>query len=242
MENQVKIPTHVAIIVDGNGRWATERGLSRSKGHEAGFMNIQKLSAYIFSRGTKYVSAYLFSTENFKRSSIEVNFIMSLLTDKLKQILAFCHDEKMQVVFSGRFDKMSKKAIEAIKKIEDETKHYQDRIFNMCINYGSHAEIIDATKKIVGDVKEGKLNIEKLDEELYNKYLYNELPPVDLLIRTSGEQRISNFMLWQCSYAEFYFPKVYFPDFKKEEYDEALEEYTRRDRRFGGINNENKSN
>jgi len=241
MEKQLKIPNHVAIIVDGNGRWATEKGLSRSKGHEAGFINLQKLTAYMYSKGVKYISAYLFSTENFKRSEKEVMFLMNLLTGKLKEILEFCHHEKIHAFFSGRKDKLSNKVIDAMNKIEEETSEYKDRYFNICFNYGGHAEIVDATKKIVKDVEMGNLDINVLDENIYSKYLYHDLPPVDLMIRTSGEKRISNFLLWQCSYAEFYFVETYFPDFKDKEFDLALEEYAKRDRRFGGINYDKKS-
>ena len=237
---EVQIPNHVAIIVDGNGRWAKKRGLSRSKGHEEGFQNLKKLTSYIYKKGVKYISAYLFSTENFKRSEEEVSFIMNnLLVGKLKEILEFCQKEKIHAIFSGRKERLSDKVIKAMEEIENTTKEYQDKIFNICFNYGSRAEIIDATKKIINDVNEGKLDIENLTEEMYNNYLYQNLPPIDLLIRTSGEQRLSNFLLWQNAYAEFYFPKTLFPDFKEEEFDKALEEYTKRDRRFGGINYEN---
>lgn len=237
-----KIPNHVGIIVDGNGRWATNQGLSRSKGHEAGFINLQKLTAYMYEKGVSYVSAYLFSTENFKRSETEVNFIMNLLTGKLKEILEFCHQTRIHAFFSGRKDKLSKKVLEAMNKIEEETKIYTDRHFNICFNYGGRAEIIDATKKILNDVENKTLNINNLDEQIYNKYLYNDIPSLDLLIRTSGEKRISNFMLWQCSYAEFYFIDTLFPDFKEKDFDKALEEYQNRDRRFGGIDYDKKSN
>ncbi|MBR2833152.1 MAG: di-trans,poly-cis-decaprenylcistransferase [Bacilli bacterium] len=240
---EVKIPNHVGIIVDGNGRWAKKRGLDRSKGHEAGFKNIQKLTSYIYNRGVKYISAYLFSTENFKRSKEEVGYIMNtLLIGSLKEILAFCKRERIRAIISGRKDNLNDKILKAIKKIEDETKEYNDRIFNICFNYGAKAEIIDATKKIVEDVKAGNLNINDLDEKIFNKYLYQELPPIDLLIRTSGEERLSNFMLWQNAYSEFYFPKTLFPDFKENDFEEALEVYTKRDRRFGGIDYENKNN
>ena len=238
----LKILNHVALIVDGNGRWALRKGKSRSAGHEAGFINLQKLTSYIFSKKIKYVSAYLFSTENFKRSEKEVNFIMNLLTGKLKDILNFCHQENIHAVFSGRRDRLSNKVIEAIETIEKETEKYTDKVFNICFNYGSRAELIDATKKIVTDVDEGKLDINSLDENVFHKYLYQDIPDVDLMIRTSGEERLSNFMLWQNSYAEFYFPKVYFPDFNNDEFDKAIIEYTKRDRRFGGIKDENKSN
>ncbi len=237
--SKLKIPNHVALIVDGNGRWATEKGMNRSAGHKQGFLNLKKLTAYIFSKNIKCISAYLFSTENFKRSQMEVSFIMGLLTDQLQDILNFCHEEKIKAVFSGRKEHLSDKVLKAINKIEKETEIYNDRLFNICFNYGGHAEIIDATKKIVKDVQNGNLDINKLDENMFNKYLYHELPPVDLMIRTSGEQRLSNFMLWQNSYAEFYFPKTYFPDFDEKEFDKAIVEYTKRDRRFGGIDYEN---
>ena len=233
--SKLKVPNHVAIIVDGNGRWATEKGMSRSEGHQQGFLNLKKLLAYMFSKNIKYISAYLFSTENFKRSKVEVNFLMNLLTGQLTEILEFCHQEKIKAVFSGRKENLSKKVVEAMEKIEQDTSKYQEKIFNICFNYGGHAEIIDATKKIVKDVQAGKLDMNKLDEETFNHYLYQNLPPVDLMIRTSGEQRLSNFMLWQNSYAEFYFPKTYFPDFDENEFDQAILEYTKRDRRFGGI-------
>ena len=240
--SNLKVPNHVALIVDGNGRWATEKGMNRSEGHKQGFLNLKKLTAYIFSKDIHYISAYLFSTENFKRSKTEVSFIMGLLTNQLKDILNFCHEEKIKAVFSGRKENLSSKVLKAMQEIEEETKMYEEKTFNICFNYGGHAEIVDATKKIVNDVQNGKLDINKLDENNYSKYLYQNLPPVDLMIRTSGEQRLSNFMLWQNSYAEFYFPKTYFPDFDDKEFDKAILEYTKRDRRFGGIDYENQNN
>ena len=239
---KLKVPNHLAIIVDGNGRWATLRDKKRSDGHLAGFMNLKDITKYAFSKGVNVLSAYLFSTENFKRSEKEVSFIMNLLTSKLKEILDLCHEVKFKVVFSGRRDKLSKKVISTISKIEEETSMYGERIFNICFNYGGRAEIIDAAKKIASDYSNKTIDLETIDETIFNKYLYQDLPPVDLMIRTSGEMRLSNFMLWQCSYAEFYFPKVLFPDFDEKEFDKAILEYTSRDRRFGGINYEKKSN
>lgn len=238
---KLKVPNHLALIVDGNGRWAKGRGKNRSEGHLAGFINLKKIIKYTYSKNIKYLSAYLFSTENFKRSEQEVNFIMGLLTSKLKDILDLCHEEKIKVVFSGRREGLAKKVQEVIKKIEKETDIYKDRVFNICFNYGSKAEIIDASKKIAEDYSKGIIKLDEIDEEKFNSYLYQNLPPIDLMIRTSGEERLSNFMLWQCSYAEFYFPKVLFPDFNEEEFDKAILEYTKRDRRFGGINYEKKS-
>lgn len=233
-----KIPAHVAIICDGNGRWATNQGLPRWKGHEQGFKNAKEITKYAFNQGVKYLSLYLFSTENFKRPKKEVDYIMSLLVDKLKDILEFCHENKIRAVVSGKDENLSPKIVSILRKIEDETKEYEN-IFNMCFNYGSKAEIMDAARKYALDYKE---NEEELTEEKFNSYLYQDLPPVDLLIRTSGEQRISNFMLWQCAYSEFYFTNTLFPDFNGEEFDKAIDAFNNRDRRYGGLNNENKNN
>ena len=240
--SKLKVPVHLAFIVDGNGRWGASHGLSRSKGHEAGFKNLMKVLSYGFSKDIKYISTYLFSTENFKRSKSEVDFLMGLLTGKLKEILQFCHSNQIKVLFSGRDENLSSKVLKTIRQIEDETSIYNDRILNICFNYGGRIEIVDAAKKIAKDFKDGDLDIDSLSEDGFKKYLYQDLPDVDLMIRTSGEMRLSNFMLWQCSYAEFYFPKVYFPDFDENEFDKAILEYTKRDRRFGGIDYEEKNN
>ncbi len=232
--NEIKIPNHVAIIVDGNGRWAKERNLPRSKGHDAGFKRLKEITSYAFDKGVKIVSIYVFSTENFKRSAEEVNHLMDLFVTGFKKD-KFYQKENIKVVFSGRKEPLRKDVIEATKTITEETKNNTKGILNICLNYGGRSEIIDATKKIVSDVINNKLDINSLDEEKYGSYLYQELPDVDLMIRTSGEERLSNFLLWQNSYAEFYFPKTYFPDFTKEEFDKALLVYTSRDRRYGGI-------
>ena len=232
--NEIKIPNHVAIIVDGNGRWAKQRNLPRSKGHDAGFKRLKEITSYAFDKGVKIVSIYVFSTENFKRSAEEVNHLMDLFVTGFKKD-KFYQKENIKVVFSGREEPLRKDVIEATKTITEETKNNTKGILNICLNYGGRSEIIDATKKIVSDVINNKLDINSLDEEKYGSYLYQELPDVDLMIRTSGEERLSNFLLWQNSYAEFYFPKTYFPDFTKEEFDKALLVYTSRDRRYGGI-------
>ena len=231
--NDIKIPNHVAIIVDGNGRWAKERGLSRSKGHDAGFKNLKKLTKYIFSKNIKILSLYVFSTENFKRSKEEIDHLMNLFVTGFKKELNTYKKENIKVVFSSRINPLSDEVIKVIKEVEESTKNNTRGILNICLNYGGRAEIVDASKKIVKDVIEGRLDINSLDEELYKKYLYNNLDDVDLMIRTSGELRLSNFLLYQNAYAEFYFPKTYFPDFDEKEFDKALIEYTKRDRRFG---------
>lgn len=226
---------HVAIILDGNGRWATKKGLSRSMGHKAGFDNLKKLSKHIFKKGIKILSVFAFSTENFKRDKEEVDYLMDLLVNKFKSLVD--KKDNIKIVFSGRRDNLREDVLRTMEEIEELTKNNTDHIFNICFNYGGRAEIIDATKKIVKECKEGKLKIEEINEELYKKYLYNEMCDIDLLIRTSGEYRISNYMLYQLSYSEMYFPDVLFPDFNDKEFDKAIESYNNRDRRFGGINN-----
>lgn len=238
----LKIPNHVGIILDGNGRWAKSRGLNRSAGHKAGYENLKELCVHILDIGVKYLSVYAFSTENFKRSEEEVGYLMNLIAKKFKSDAKFFMKNDVKVVFSGVRENLRKDVLESMDYVTNLTKDNKKGIFNVCINYGGHLELTDMTKKISKLVKEDKIKIEDINEELISKNLYQDLPPIDFLIRTSGEQRVSNFMLWQLSYAEFYFPKVHFPDFNKEEFDKALIEYTKRDRRFGGINYETKSN
>ena len=230
--NSTKIPNHVAIILDGNGRWAKAQGKKRTEGHKAGFNNLKKLSKYILEKGTKILSVYAFSTENFSRPQEEVDFLMNLCFEAFKQNVKYFQKENIKVIFSGRKEPLRKDILEAMDEITEMTKNNTLGTLNICINYGSRAEIIDATKKMLED------KVEKIDESTFNKYLYNDLPDIDFMIRTSGELRISNFMLWQLSYAELYFPKCYFPDFNEEEYDKALIEYNNRNRRFGSLNNE----
>ena len=229
--SKLKIPTHVGIIVDGNGRWAKERGLSRLKGHDAGFDNLRELVKYIHKRGVKYLSLYVFSTENFKRPKEEVDHLMDLFVIMYKRYRDDFAKNNIKVVFSGRDEPLPKKVIKARDELVELTKNNTGGTVNFCINYGGRAEILDAIKKIA---KSG-VDVDSLTEEDIRKYLYQDLPDVDLMIRTSGELRLSNFLLWQNSYAEFYFPKTKFPDFHEADFDQALIEYTSRDRRFGNV-------
>ncbi len=229
MDN-VKIPNHVGIILDGNGRWATERGLKRTAGHLAGYKNLLDISKYILNSGTKYLSVFAFSTENFNRPKEEVNYLMDLFIKGFGNDSHIFNEEDIKVVFSGRRDRLSSKVLKAMDKMTEDTKNNQKGILNICLNYGGRSEIVDAVNMIIKD------GTKEVTEETFKKYLYNDLPDIDFMIRTSGEVRISNFMLWQISYAELYFPKCYFPDFNHEEYDKALREFTKRDRRFGGLN------
>lgn len=229
--SNLKVPNHVAIIVDGNGRWAKERGLTRSQGHDAGFDNLKKLAKYVFSKGISVLSVYVFSTENFKRDKAEVDHLMNLFVKMFEKNKKYFMDNNIKVVFSGRDEPLPLNVIETRDKLTELTKNNTGGIFNICLNYGGRAEIVDAAKKIVND----GIKIEDITEESFKKYLYQDLPDVDLLIRTSGEIRLSNFLLWELSYAEFYFTKIKFPAFTTDDFDEAIVEYTSRDRRFGGI-------
>lgn len=232
MEN-LKIPYHVGIILDGNGRWATERGLKRSEGHKAGFETLKILSKHVFTRGVKVLSVFAFSTENFNRTKDEVDYIMNLFLKGFKSSIKEFNKNNIKVVFSGRKEPLSDKVYKSMKSLEKETLNNTGGILNICLNYGGQTEIVDTTKKLINDVLDGKLKTEDITPEIFMKNLYNDLPPMDFLIRTSGEIRISNFMLFSLAYAEMYFPLTYFPDFKEDEFDKALEEYTKRDRRFG---------
>lgn len=229
--SNLKVPNHVAIIVDGNGRWAKERGLSRSMGHNAGFENLKDLAEYIFSKGISVLSVYAFSTENFKRSSEEVDHLMNLAVKMFDRDKKYFMDNNIKVVFSGRDEPLPKQVIETRDRLVEMTKDNTGGIFNICLNYGGRAEIVDAAKKMISE----GINVNDITEDSFKKYLYQDLPDVDLLIRTSGEIRLSNFLLWQLSYAEFYFTPIKFPAFTRSDFDDAIIEYTRRDRRFGGI-------
>jgi undecaprenyl diphosphate synthase len=230
---KLKIPYHVGIILDGNGRWATERGLKRSEGHKAGFETLKILSKHVFTRGVKVLSVFAFSTENFNRTKDEVDYLMNLFLKGFKSSIKEFNKNNIKVVFSGRKEPLSDKVYESMKSLEKETLNNTGGILNICLNYGGQTEIVDTTKKLINDVLDGKLKTEDITPEIFMKNLYNDLPPMDFLIRTSGEIRVSNFMLFSLAYAEMYFPNTYFPDFKESEFDKALEEYTKRDRRFG---------
>ena len=238
--SDLKIPNHIGIIVDGNGRWAKERGKIRSLGHKAGFERLETIIKYASSKGIKYISLFVFSTENFKRSKDEVDYLMNLFIHNFRKMVKKFNKENMKVVFSGRREPLEDRVYNGMQEMTESTKNNTGTIVNFCLNYGGHAEIVDATKKIAEEVKEGKLNIEDINDEVFNKHLYHDLPQLDFLIRTSGEVRVSNFMLWQMAYAEMYFPTTYFPDFDESCFDDAILAYNKRDRRFGSINYDKK--
>ena len=222
------VPNHVGIIMDGNGRWATRQGLKRTEGHYAGYKRFKQTALYILEKGVKYLSVFAFSTENFKRSAEEVNYLMDLFVTAFKKDRDFFVEHNVKVVFSGRREPLSDKVYGVMKQIEKDTESCTGGVFNVCLNYGGQAEIVDTTKKIVELAMKGEINIDELTTENYYKYLYNDLPPIDLMIRTSGEIRISNFMLYSISYSELYFTSTCFPDFDESEFDKALLSYQER--------------
>lgn len=232
-----ELPTHVAIILDGNGRWAKKRNLPRSMGHKYGSENLRKLSLEIFDFGIPVLSVFIFSTENFKRDQAEVDYLMNLFVEKFHKEFQVYLKENIKVVFSGRKEHLRNDVLEAMKEIEEKTKHNTKGILNFCLNYGGMQEIVDATKKIVSL----NLPLEEINEQTFSHYLYQDLPPVDLLIRTSGEYRISNFLIYQSAYAEYYFTDTLFPDFKLEDFKKAIDAYQHRNRRFGGNHSENEN-
>lgn len=234
MKDDLIIPNHVGIIMDGNGRWAQKRGLARSLGHKAGADNLLSLCKHISKVGVKYLSLYAFSTENFKREVGEVNYLMNLFIELFNSKFKELSDNNVKVIFSGRREPLPEKVLKAMDEVVTYSENNTGLILNICINYGGRAEIVDMTKKLCELYKDNKITLEDIDYDLVNKNLYHELPDVDLVIRTSGELRISNFMLYQSSYAEYYFPETLFPDFNEEEFDKAILEFNKRNRRFGG--------
>ncbi|MEG0026455.1 MAG: polyprenyl diphosphate synthase [Bacilli bacterium] len=225
----VDFPKHIGLIMDGNGRWAIKHRLNRSLGHKAGYDNLQKLNKYIFARGVKVLSIYALSTENFKRPKEEINYILELFLNFFMKEKEFYIKNNIKVIFSGRRENFSNKVLDAMDIIIDGTKNNTKAIYNICFNYSGQNEIIDACTNLI------KEKVTNLDSTNFQKYLYHDLPPIDFLIRTSGEQRLSNFMLWQAAYAELYFTKVLFPDFDCQEFDKAINIYNKRIRKFGGI-------
>ena len=234
MNNELNIPNHVAIILDGNRRWAKKRGMKPQEGHYKGFTNLENLADYVFSKGVKVLSVYAFSTENFSRAKDEVDYLMDLFAVAFKKYFERQNKKNVKIVFSGRREPLPSKVLKMIDEVTEKTKDNTGPIFNICVNYGGRPEIIDTTKKLCEMVKSGEISIDDIDEEMFSKNLYQDLPPIDLMIRTSGEVRLSNFLLWQNAYAEFYFPEVEFPGFNEEEFDKALEVFDKRNRRFGG--------
>ena len=229
------VPRHIAIILDGNGRWAKKRGLPRTAGHKVGAENFRKIATYCKNIGVEYLTVYAFSTENWSRPEDEVSTLMKLFDRYLKEAIDTMAKDNIRMRVLGDVSALS---IELQKQIE-ETNHisqqYEGFQANICINYGGRAEIIRAAKLYLEDVRDNGAD-EVLDEKRFGSYMYSSgIPDPELLIRPGGEQRISNFLLWQCAYSEFYFTDVLWPDFDAQELEKAIAEFNRRDRRFGGV-------
>lgn len=232
MEKTV-IPNHVALIMDGNGRWAEKRGLHRNLGHKRGIDNVEKVIKSAKDRGVRILSLFAFSTENWARPKKEIDFLFSSFKEYL---FKYKGDKDIRFSVMGSRKGLPEDLISEIDEAVEKTKDNNKIILNIAFNYGGRDEIISASKRIAEDFKKGSLEIESLDEKSFQRYLYNpSIPDVDLLIRTSGEERISNFMLWRIAYAELYFTNVLWPDFSAGEFDKALDSFKRRERRFGRI-------
>ncbi|CQR47665.1 Ditrans,polycis-undecaprenyl-diphosphate synthase ((2E,6E)-farnesyl-diphosphate specific) [Paraliobacillus sp. PM-2] len=236
------VPEHIAIIMDGNGRWAKKRGLPRLAGHKQGMDNVRDIVRVANKHGVKILTLYAFSTENWKRPKSEVDYILKLPKEFIHIYLPELIEENVQIKTIGAFDLLPMHTQEAVNEAKKRTEKNDGLILNIALNYGSRHEIIQAIQQITKDVQANTLTLDALDEQLLSKYLYTkDLIDPDLVIRTSGEQRLSNFLLWQVAYAEFWFTDVYWPDFNETVFEKALSDYQNRKRRFGGLSN-NKSN
>jgi undecaprenyl diphosphate synthase len=230
MNQESAIPVHLGFILDGNRRWARSQGLSTFEGHQRGYNNLKDIAKYAFSEGVSYVSAFIFSIENWSRTKTEVKYLLDLALRFLTTDLADLKKENIKVVCLGSREKLSKKLISAIENAEEKTKNNSKGTLAICFNYGGQQEIIDATKKIVtSGIRPNEITIDKFIEALYAP----DVPPVDLIIRTSGERRISGFMLYRAAYAELYFTEKHWPEFTESDLDTALLDYSKRQRRFG---------
>lgn len=239
MGEQVKIPRHVAIIMDGNGRWAKAHGLPRQLGHKKGCETLEQLVYDAAGIGIEYMTVYAFSTENWKRSEDEVGALMQLFRFYAKRLLKVARERNVKIVMIGERSRFAPDLVEAINRLETETAGNTRMTFVIAVNYGSRDEMIRACRKMITDARAGKLTEEEMNEERFSSYLDTAgMPDPDLLIRTSGEERLSNFLLWQLAYTEFYFTDVYWPDFDKDQLLKAIDYYNGRDRRFGGRNEE----
>lgn len=232
----IKLPQHVAIIVDGNGRWAEKRGLPRSAGHREGAKAVKRIIECAYDIGIRYLTFFAFSSENWSRPKEEVDELMKLYLDYLKSAENETSDKNVRVKIIGNRRGLSRELIEQIDKVEKKTENNDRMTLLIALNYGGRQDIVQAVKKIVDDVGNGVLDKDSITENDIQNRLYTAgIPDPDLMIRTSGEMRISNFLIWQCSYTEFYFTDVLWPDFREKHFKEALLDYQRRDRRFGSI-------
>lgn len=233
-----RLPRHIAIIMDGNGRWATKRGLPRTAGHKAGAETFRRIATYCKDLGVQYLTVYAFSTENWKRSADEVGAIMKLLKRYLMEAIDSMERDQIRLCFFGDMTPISPEIRALAHETDEISAHLPEGDFqaNICLNYGGRDEILRAARAFAADCAEGKRCPEQLDEALFSGYLDSRgIPDPELIIRPSGEQRLSNFLLWQCAYSEFYYTDTLWPDFDEAELDHAIAAYQQRDRRFGGV-------
>ncbi len=234
-DEEIKIPQHIGIIMDGNGRWAKKRLLPRNAGHVKGAEVFQAITRHCEKIGVKALTVYAFSTENWSRPKEEVDSIMSLLRKYLHDAFGF-KGENIKINFIGERTRLDSDIIELMNEIEETSKNNTGLILNVAVNYGGRDEIVFAARKLAEDVKNGKVSMSEIDETLFESYTYTHgQPQVDLILRPSGEERISNFLLWQCAYSEFVYMNTLWPDFTAKDLDKAIEEFSKRKRRFGGI-------
>ena len=235
----MNVPQHIAIILDGNGRWAKKKGMPRNYGHAQGSKNVERICEDAYRMGVKYLTVYAFSTENWKRPQDEVDALMNLLRNYMKTCLKTAEKNRMKVRVLGDKRALDDDIRTRIEELEEATKNNDGLNFQIALNYGSRDEMIRAMKRMCMDCRDGKVDAEAIDEALFETYLdTHDIPDPDLMIRTSGEQRLSNYLLWQLAYSEFYFTEVPWPDFHKKELELAVEAYNKRDRRFGGLKEE----
>ena len=235
----MNMPRHVAIILDGNGRWAKAKGMPRNYGHAQGSKNVERICEEAWRMGIKYLTVYAFSTENWNRPKDEVDALMKLLRNYMKTCLKTAAKNDMKIRVIGDITRLDEDIRSRIEELEESTKDNGGLNFQIAINYGSRDEITRAVRRIAADCRDGRLAAEEIDEQVIDRYLdTHDIPDPDLLIRTSGEQRLSNYLLWQLAYTEFYFTDVPWPDFTKEELIRAVEQYNSRDRRYGGVKEE----
>tara|TARA_R110000787_G_scaffold70646_8_gene157062 strand:+ start:13735 stop:14484 length:750 start_codon:yes stop_codon:yes gene_type:complete len=229
-----KVPKHIAVIMDGNGRWAKGKGMSRIFGHKNALTAVRETIEAAAELGTEAITLYAFSTENWKRPKLEVNALMSLLISSLNKELKTFQENEVKVNAIGNIKSLPENAQKTLQDVKDKTKNNTRIVLTLALSYGAREEIVNTIKNISKKVVNNELSIEEIDEKIINNHLYTfNLPDVDLMIRTSGEQRISNFLLWQMAYAELYFTDILWPDFRKEHFYDAIIEYQNRERRFG---------
>ncbi|KOA20866.1 ditrans,polycis-undecaprenyl-diphosphate synthase ((2E,6E)-farnesyl-diphosphate specific) [Clostridium homopropionicum DSM 5847] len=230
------IPKHIAIIMDGNGRWAKQKKLPRTFGHKAGVEAIREIVKESSRLGVKYLTLYAFSTENWKRPKEEVNTLMKLLVEYLKKEFNELNAQNVIIRSIGDISKLPIICQEQLIDAYNNTKNNSGLVLNLALNYGGRSEIVSALKNIYKELQEGKISLDEVNEDIIENYLYTKgMPDPDIIIRTAGEQRLSNFLLWQCAYSEFWYTNVKWPDFKKEHLNMAIYDYQNRDRRYGGI-------